>query len=76
MFGPSDMTGRFDTSEHRSLRAGLGPFVIADLDVGWSSSVKGKLWGRLKLPLSVPGYLWVSLKVLGRNVLFGCFQLS
>lgn len=76
MRGVSDSLLPQDTSERRSLRAGFGPFIVADVDLGWSPSVRGKLWGRLKLPLSVPGYLFIQVKVLGRNALYGCFQLS
>jgi len=74
--GVSDGMRTSDTSERRSLRAGLGIFTLVDVDLGWSPSVRGRLWGRLKLPLSVPGYLWLHVRVLGRNALFGSFQLS
>jgi len=65
-----------DASDRHSLRASLGPFTIVDLEIGWSPTVVGKLFGRLRLPFQVPGFLFISVLVLKRRAVLGSYQLS
>lgn len=74
VFGDRVTVGQ--TAEVRRYTACLGPLTVADVSVGWSATVQGKFFGRIKLPISVPGYLWIEVKVLGRLALYGSFQLS
>jgi hypothetical protein len=72
----SDKVPNGATSDRRTIQALLGILTVLDIDLGWSSSCVGRLFGRLKLPLAVPGYLWLDIKLFGRSVVAGSLQLS
>jgi len=65
-----------DTAATRQFACLLGLVTLIDCNLGWSSSLRGKVLGRLKLPIPVPGYLWFDIKLVGKTVLFGSYQLS
>lgn len=62
--------------QRRTAKACLGPLTIADVEVGWSPTVVGKLKGRIDIPGALSGYLFLDLKLFNKQVLLICWQLA
>jgi hypothetical protein len=62
--------------DRQILSARIGPFTVVELDIGWSPTVVGRLYGRLRLPVPIPGYLWASVRVFNWRAINGSYQLS
>lgn len=71
-----DSAPALEAPPNRCISLGLGLITFGVLDFGWSASLRGRLLGRLKLPVVVPGYLWIEIKVFGLVAVFGSYQLS
>lgn len=72
----SDSTTPLQKLARQVVRASLGPFVVVDLEIGWSPTVVGSMKGRIDIPGAATGYLFVSLKLLNRAKGSICWQLA
>lgn len=71
-----DFARPFAPLKDRVHRLRLGAFVIAQIEIGWSATVVGTLWGRIPVPGNPPGYMYLRVEILGKQVLYGCYQLA
>lgn len=60
----------------RTLRTMLGPFLVLNIEVGWSLLLVGKFYGRINVPGDPPGYIFFKVDFVGKCLFNGCVQLT
>lgn len=60
----------------RTLRTCLGPLVLLEVEMGYSTSIVGRFYGRINVPGNPEGYLYARVSMAGATLFCGCVQLS